>query len=102
MSKLRKPPDCREPLIPQRGTRYDEDAEDVLDSAPCGFLSMLPDGPIVRANGTILAWTGYTREKMLAGVRFQDLLTVPGRIFYETQSRRSCACKASSRRSPAT
>jgi PAS domain S-box-containing protein len=85
MSKLRKPPDCQEPLIPQRGTRYDEDAEDVLDSAPCGFLSMLPDGIIVRANGTILAWTGYTREKMLAGVRFQDLLTVPGRIFYETQ-----------------
>ena len=95
MSKVRKPPDCREPLIPHRGTKYDEDAEDVLDSAPCGFLSMLPDGTIVRANDTILAWTGHAREAMLAGVRFQDLLTVPGCARRTPRSTRPCAATAS-------
>jgi PAS domain S-box-containing protein len=31
-----------------------------------------------------LQWTGYERAPLLAGRRWQELLTVPGRIFYET------------------
>ena len=31
-----------------------------------------------------LRWTGYRREDLISGRRIQDLLTVPGRIFYET------------------
>jgi PAS domain S-box-containing protein len=61
-----------------------EFAEDILEDAPCGFISTLADGTITHANATFVAWTGYSRATLLAGKRFQDLLTVPGRIFFET------------------
>jgi PAS domain S-box-containing protein len=61
----------------------DERAEDLYENAPCGYLSALPGGDIVRVNRTLLTWTGYTREELL-GRRFQDLLTAGGRIYHET------------------
>jgi PAS domain S-box-containing protein len=61
-----------------------ESLEELYENAPCGYLSTLPDGTIVRVNQTFLNWTGYTRAALLAGRRLQDLLTLPGRIFYET------------------
>jgi PAS domain S-box-containing protein len=62
----------------------EESAEDLFERAPCAYLSTLPDGTIVRVNGTFLEWMGATRERLLAGVRFQTLLTVGARIYYET------------------
>lgn len=67
-----------------RGLSSEESVDDVLDSMPCGFISTLPDGTITQVNATFLSWTGHSRAALLAGQRFQDLLTVPGRIFYET------------------
>lgn len=61
----------------------DEDAASLYDEAPCGYLYTLPDGTLLRANATFLAWTGYTWTE-LSGRRFQDLLTIGGRIFHET------------------
>lgn len=58
---------------------------ELYEEAPCGYLFTRPDGAIVRVNRTFLDWTGYTREELLAPLRFQDLLTVPGKIFYENQ-----------------
>lgn len=62
----------------------EESAEELYENAPCGYLSMQPDGTIGRVNQTFLNWTGYTRAALLAGKRFTELLTVPGRIFHET------------------
>ena len=62
----------------------DDGADELYENAPCGYLTTRPDGTIARVNRTFLRWTGYDREALLAGRRFQDLLTVPGRIFYET------------------
>lgn len=62
-----------------------ESMEDLYEQAPCGFLLTRPDGTIVRVNQTLLSWTGYDRADLLSGRRFQDLLTVPGKIFYENQ-----------------
>jgi sigma-B regulation protein RsbU (phosphoserine phosphatase) len=62
----------------------DLSTEDFYEHAPCGFLSALPDGTIVRVNATFLRWTGYTREQLLGARRFQDLLTPGGRIYHET------------------
>ena len=62
----------------------EESAEDLYENAPCGYLSTLPDGTIVKVNQTFLTWTGYRREDLLAARRFHDLLTVAGKIFYET------------------
>ena len=62
----------------------EESAEDLYENAPCGYLSALPDGWIVRVNRTFLDWTGYQREELVGRRRFQDLLTGGGRIFHET------------------
>jgi PAS domain S-box-containing protein len=70
-----------ESLIPQL---IPESAEELYENAPCGYLSALPDGTIVRVNQTFLNWTGYTRSALLEGRRLQELLTLPGRMFYET------------------
>ena len=48
-----------------------------------GYLSTLPDGRIVKVNRTFGAWTGRSPDDLL-GVRFQDLLTMGGRVFHET------------------
>ncbi|QRK06429.1 response regulator [Archangium violaceum] len=62
----------------------EDSAEDLYENAPCGYISTLPDGTIIKVNQTFLAWTGYQREELLAGKRFQDLLTVGSKIFHET------------------
>jgi phosphoserine phosphatase RsbU/P len=62
--------------------RADEDFQDLYENAPCGLLSMRPDGSIIRANATLAAWTGYSGER-LRELHFHELLTVTGRIFYE-------------------
>jgi PAS domain S-box-containing protein len=62
----------------------EESAEDLYEHAPCGYLSTLPDGTIIRVNRTFLDWTGYSREELLAGKQLQELFTVAGRIFHET------------------
>jgi sigma-B regulation protein RsbU (phosphoserine phosphatase) len=61
----------------------DDDPEELYDNAPCGYLSSLPDGTIVKVNGTLLGWTGYERDA-LVGRRLQELLPAGDRIFYET------------------
>jgi PAS domain S-box-containing protein len=58
--------------------RFDE------ETTPCGHLSTLPDGTIVSVNRTFLDWTGFTREELLDGRTFADLLTAGGRIYNET------------------
>ncbi len=65
-------------------TLLEESAEDLYENAPCGYISALPGGLIVRANQTFLTWMGYRREDLVGRRRFQDLLTAGGRIFHET------------------
>jgi sigma-B regulation protein RsbU (phosphoserine phosphatase) len=61
-----------------------EDAEDLFEDAPCGYLSTAPDGTIRKVNRTFESWTGLRRQDLLGKRRFQDLLTAPGRIYHET------------------
>lgn len=63
----------------------EENLEDLYEHAPCAYISTRPDGTFARVNATFLDWTGYRRDALLAGMRLQDLLTVGGRVFYETQ-----------------
>jgi PAS domain S-box-containing protein len=64
----------------------EDDPAELYDNAPCGYLSTLPDGTIVKANATFLAWTGYDRDALVGRRRFQDLLAVGDRIFYQTHA----------------
>jgi sigma-B regulation protein RsbU (phosphoserine phosphatase) len=61
----------------------DSDFEDLYENAPCGYLSMRPDGRIDRVNKTLAGWTGYATDD-LPGMRLSDLLNMAGRIFFET------------------
>jgi sigma-B regulation protein RsbU (phosphoserine phosphatase) len=60
-----------------------EDLEDLYENAPCGYLSLGPDGRIVKVNQTLASWLDCPKEQ-LPGKRVSDLLTIAGRIFYET------------------
>jgi PAS domain S-box-containing protein len=64
-----------------------EDPVDLYENAPCGYLSMLADGLILKANGTFSHLTGYAPEELVGGRRFPELLTPGGRLFYETHMR---------------
>jgi phosphoserine phosphatase RsbU/P len=60
-----------------------EDLEDLYENAPCGYLSIRPDGRIFKVNLTFSDWIGYSREELVAK-RLHDLLNMAGRIFFET------------------
>ena len=62
----------------------DESVEDLYEHAPCGYLSTLPDGTIAKVNQTLLDWTGHTRESLVHSARFQSLLSMGSKIYYET------------------
>ena len=59
------------------------DFEDMIQNAPCGYVSLSPGGRIEHANRTFLGWTSHASEQLI-GKRFSDVLTVAGRIYYET------------------
>jgi PAS domain S-box-containing protein len=61
----------------------EEDPADLYENAPCGYFSALPDGQVVKANRTFCEWTGRPVGELI-GLRFQELLSIGGRVFYET------------------
>jgi PAS domain S-box-containing protein len=65
-------------------TLLEESAEELYEHAPCGYLSTLPDGTLVRVNNTFVEWMGTSRDELLGGTKFQALLTIGSRIYYET------------------
>jgi PAS domain S-box-containing protein len=62
----------------------EESAEELYETAPCGYLSTTTNGHIIKVNATLIKWLGYDRDELTRGKRFIDLLTPGGRIFYET------------------
>nr|WP_234322094.1 SpoIIE family protein phosphatase [Streptomyces sp. NRRL B-24720] len=62
----------------------EDSVEDLYENAPCGYLSTLLDGQIVKVNATLLDWLGYERGDLVGHRAFSDLLTVGGRLYHET------------------
>ncbi|NGP08229.1 SpoIIE family protein phosphatase [Rhodococcus sp. 14C212] len=62
----------------------EDSAESLYENAPCGYLSTLPDGRIVKVNATLLGWLGLRRDDLVGRRYFSDLLTVGGRLYHET------------------
>lgn len=83
-SELASPEMTTEELEAFYAALLDDDAEQLYERAPCGYLSMTPDGLIIKANATFLALTGYQRSDLLGRRRFVDLLPAGGRIYHET------------------
>lgn len=57
--------------------------EDMFENAPCGYIELLPNGRIERANRTLLRWTGHTADQV-TGKRLSSFLNMAGRIYFET------------------
>jgi phosphoserine phosphatase RsbU/P len=72
-----QPPEVEQLLL-------DEAAEELYDTAPCGYLSTTPSGTIVKVNQTFSAMTGYSRDELVGRRTFAQLLTVGGRLYHET------------------
>jgi sigma-B regulation protein RsbU (phosphoserine phosphatase) len=64
--------------------RFEDSPEELFEDAPCGYLTTRLDGTIVRVNRTLEALTGFSRDELVGARRFQELLTVGGRIYHET------------------
>jgi PAS domain S-box-containing protein len=65
-------------------SHLEQSAEDLYENAPCGYFSTLPNGRFIKVNRTFVDWVGFSRDSLLAGKRFQDLLTIPGKIYHDT------------------
>src|SRR5215210_8208744 len=57
--------------------------QDLMDTAPCGFVAIGDDGTIVDINLTLLEMLGYARVD-LVGWHVDKVFPPGGRIFYHT------------------
>ncbi len=57
--------------------------EDLLNTAPCGFLSSTDDGKIMVVNTTLLNVLEYQSEE-LQGQHIESILPIGSRVFYQT------------------
>jgi signal transduction histidine kinase/ActR/RegA family two-component response regulator len=67
---------------PSVGVEHD-DLQDLFENAPCGYLSLGEDARIQRCNLTFGRWLDVDPQSLL-GRRFPDLLTIAGKIYFET------------------
>jgi sigma-B regulation protein RsbU (phosphoserine phosphatase) len=58
--------------------------EALYDDAACGLMLTDRAGTILRVNATFCRWIGLDAGALVGTRRFQDLLTVGGRIFHQT------------------
>jgi PAS domain S-box-containing protein len=57
--------------------------DDLMNTAPCGFVAFADDGTIVEINQTLADLLGFTRIELL-GWHIDKILPPGGRIFYHT------------------
>ncbi len=56
----------------------------LLDAAACGLIQTADDGTFLRVNRTFCSWVGRSADELVGRRRFQELLTMGGRIFHQT------------------
>lgn len=84
MNEASEPTGSRSRGATALGALLDQGAEELYEFAPCGYLSTLMDGTVVRINATLLEWLGLGRDAVVDRMRFSELLTVGGRLYHET------------------
>lgn len=57
--------------------------EELYQNAPCGYFSFVPDGTIIKINKTLLNWLGYEPDAVVGQMKFTDLISKGGKIYYE-------------------
>ncbi|MDB5957295.1 ATP-binding protein [Ramlibacter sp.] len=56
----------------------------LYEAAPCGLLLAGPDGRLLRVNAIMCRWLQYSQEELVDRMRLHELLTMGGRIFWQT------------------
>ena len=62
---------------------FQDDYDRFFEKSPCGFVTAEGRAKIIKCNARFANWLGYEPSE-LVGTKFSDLLTLPGKIFYET------------------
>src|ERR1700759_3946816 len=57
--------------------------DELLNTAPCGFLALADDGTILTANSPLLGWLGRDAVELM-GSHVATIFPPGGRIFYQT------------------
>lgn len=70
---------------PERQQSLIDNLEDLFENAPCGYVTLSSDGRIFRLNRTLSRWLDIPAERLI-GKRFQELLSLAGRMVYETHT----------------
>jgi len=69
--------------LPPPVSSQDEDLLELFEHAPCGYVSADASGRLISVNATLSRWLGMEPDA-LPGRKFQDLLSIAGKIYYET------------------
>ena len=69
--------------IPSESNGLQENFEDFFETSLCGFIIADVHGSILRVNKKLASWINCVTDD-LRGNRFSDLLTIGGKIYYET------------------
>ena len=72
-----------EPGAPPSWHNFQDDYDSFFEKSPCGFVTAEGRARIIKCNGRFANWLGYEPAE-LVGKKFSDLLTISGKIFYET------------------
>lgn len=56
----------------------------IFDHAPCGVVETSLDGTIRHTNDTFVRMVGWSSQALVGSRRFSELLTVGGRLYYES------------------
>lgn len=59
------------------------DSESLYQNAPCGYVSCLDDGTIIKINNTLLIWLGYTEVEVVGILKIGNLLSKGARIYFQ-------------------
>ncbi|WP_424933502.1 sensor histidine kinase [Amaricoccus macauensis] len=57
---------------------------ELIHDAPCGIVLTDPDARLLYVNDTLNRWLGFPAGVTESSRRLPDLMTLPGRLFYET------------------
>ncbi|HET6529760.1 MAG TPA: SpoIIE family protein phosphatase [Actinoplanes sp.] len=63
---------------------FEDDLTDLYENMPCGTVSTLSDGTIIKINNTLLDWLGYPADAVVGVLRFANLLSTGSRVYYES------------------
>ena len=55
----------------------------LYENSPCGHLSFYPGKHIFHINQTLLDWIGLNKEDVIGLKKFQDLITIGGKMYYQ-------------------